>query len=1039
MDRSDESRSIIPTRPPTRFLTSIIQLLWETDIFRKSFRPIKNHTNCEYTSCFFCALKSLFPNFQHHKYPGLPPNIVQRAATILQSNNAFSFESASLALSSLLSSLNNCLSNPLGQELFGIETDETLKCECGYKTEQHSVLRYFLSIGMERFYMQTKVLRPTDRLQTVVNPQYFTRLVRDSIVFSRILPCPNHTKCSRSIDPSIQVVNSPPLLAVEVVWEKEANEVCEKLGILFDSLKTSFSLEDLFPDTYQLGSKRRYELCAMLCLLESREVLFTFHSVNQRWVMIDPESVKLADGTFPQLLFYLKQNLYFPTLLLYSDPDHIDSVGTVPIRPLPLLANSSSSEESRSLLSNAWQDEEQNTSTWKAGNSSYLQHVTDSLQNKTALTDDTRSYGYLDFGLATSEPHAGFMDLNQNSVLAQRSNQLSEGRLNNFQPPTVYVHSPSIQRLTPHPNIEDVMSSCSDPASLSPNPAPLRPYSKRNTSQKHVPSIPTPFALLWELEVFRKSLQKMRGHVCTLKTCVFCVYQLILERFDYKDIPVVPPELLRRVMAICFEGQEGYNLGLSFDGIHKTYEELLIRIHYNLTGNHEVSSCNALHCLTHQKFASNFTLRADCECGHSLDPFNSLELVYSISAQSLLEESRNISTSNPTPSTPKEFGAKLKLIGALQDTQPCPNPSCKAPLRIHRTLTNKPDVFTISLNWDGFPITSQNLKLVINSIGTSICLGDVFDHTQPFRKFRPYYLTAIVARNDPKYAFFFNHSTLHAWYCLDDSKITTLGDKWPSVINTLQSLPYQAILLVYIDPLFSELRMDSALTETVFAPGAEGEKIGKEFLFPQLTDSISSCANLRGSPESIYSSDAELFSWKAGERFSYQASNPSKNVYSQNLDSDNELDSSLVIHEEVGTFRIVEGADGDKRTFIDLISPTPEVFPPEETWATPPGLLLLWQLDVFRNTIIGITEHKCEGVSCIVCILKTVQHSTDPILPSQALKRLTFDQPQTQNTEQVSNYHFKEMLTRLHKCLCPEQDTTTRGNLFRIYCYYCVT
>lgn len=1022
MDGYGESRSITQTLPPTRFLTSIIQLLWGTDIFRKSFRSIKNHTNCEYTSCFFCALKSIFPNFQHHKYPGLPPNIVQRAATILQSNNAFSFESASLALSSLLSSLNNCLTNPLGQELFGIETNETLKCDCGYGSEQHSLLRYFLSIGMENFYLQTKALRPTDKLQTLVSPQCFTRLIHESIVFSEILPCPNDTKCSRSINPSIQVVNAPPLLAVEVVWEIESDGVCEKLGILFDSLETSFSLDNLFMDTNQFGAKRRYNLCAMLCLLESREVLFTFHSVNQRWVMIDPESVKLADGTFSQLLFYLKQNLYYPTLLLYSDSDHIDTIGSVPIRPLPMLANSSSSEESRSLLSNAWRDEEQNTSTWKAGNSSYLQHITDSLQNKTALTDDTRSYGYLDFGLAAREPHAGIMDLNQNAVPIQRSNRVSEGRLNSFQPTKVLVHSPSIQRLTPHPNLEDVMSSCSDPASLSPNPAPLRPYSKRSTSQKHVPSIPTPFALLWELEVFRKSLQRMRGHVCTLKTCVFCVYQLILERFDYKDIPVVPPELLRRVMAICFEGQEGYNLGLSFDGIHKTYEELLIRIHYNLTGIHEVSSCNALHCLTHQKFASNFTLRADCECGHSLDPFNSLELVYSISAQSLIEESKNISNSNPNQSTPKEFGTKLKLIGALQDTQPCPNPYCKAPLRIHRTLSNKPDVFTISLNWDGLPITSQNLKLVINSIGTSICLGDVFDHTQPFLKFRPYYLTAIVARNDPKYAFFFNHSTLHAWYCLDDSRITTLGDKWPSVINTLQSLPYQAILLVYIDPLFSELHMDSALTETVFAPGAEGEKIGQECLFPQITDSISSCANLRGSPESIYSSDAELFNWKAGERFSYQASNSGKSLCSQNLDSENELDSSLVIHEEVGTFRIVEGTNGDKRTFIDLISPTPEVFPSEETWTTPPGLLLLWQLDVFRNTITGITEHKCEGVSCIVCILRGVQHSTHPFLTSQALKEILFDRPQ------LSDFHFKDTLTRLHNCLCIEKDSTTIGN-----------
>ncbi|KAI6652151.1 hypothetical protein LOD99_4696 [Oopsacas minuta] len=1039
MDTSYVSETDTRSSDPPRalFLTSIIQLLWETDAFRKRFRTVKHHSNCKYTSCFFCALKSIFPNFQHHKYPGLPPNIVQRAATILQSDSAVSFDSASLALSSLLSSLNTCLSTPLGQELFGVEIDEVLACECGYKAKTNSVLKYFLSISVEMFYLQANAMRQTERLNTQIDPRYFTRILRELNLSLLTLSCPNNTNCSRLIKPSLQLINSPPLLAFEIAWDRGEVDVSDKLDTLLNSLATSLSLEDLLTSSQQYGDKKRYELTAMLCLFESSEVLFTFHSANLSWVRIDLESVKLADGTFPQLLFYMKQNLYLPILLLYSDPDYILPRSSVLVLSQPQL--SSSSEESRSHLSNAWRDEEQNTSHWKEGNSSYLQHITDSLQNHTALTDDTHSYGYLDFGLAASEPHAGIINLNNSSPSILRSDGSFKDQHENFQPTKVYVHSPYTEKRTIYPNEGEVMSSCSDSLSLSPNPAPLRAPSKRKTCQKHVPSIPTPFALLWELEVFRKSLQRVQGHVCTLKTCVFCVYQLILDRFDYKDIPVVPPELLRRVMAICFEKQEGYNLGLSFDGIHKTYEELLVRIHYNLTGSGEVTSCSAPHCLTHQKFSSNFILHGNCQCGHSLELSHSLELVYSISAQSLIEESRKISNSSKSSrSNSREFETILKLIGSLQDTQPCPNPNCKAPLRIQRTLTNKPDVFTISLNWDGLPITSQCLHDVINSIGTSLYLDDIFDHTQPFLKFRPFYLTAIVARNDPKYAFFFNHSTLHAWYCLDDAKITTLGDKWGSVNNALHSIPYQAILLVYIDPLFSQLQTDSALTESVLSPGAEGEKIGREFLFPRTPDSVSSCNNVHGSPESMYSSDAELFQWRAGERISYPATNSGKilfdKLHSAGQDSDNELDSSLVIHEELGTFRIVEGADGEKRALIDLISPTSDIPATEDNLTTPPALLLLWQLDVFRNIITGITKHQCEGESCIVCALKTVQYSTDPNLTPEALNTILSHKSLLQRMGQGPQSFFQDVLTRLHNCLCTENYFTGDYNISEMCC-----
>ena len=584
-----------------------------------------------------------------------------------------------------------------------------------------------------------------------------------------------------------------------------------------------------------------------------------------------------------------------------------------------------------------------------------------------------------------------------------------------FQNIQVFVHSPSTHTHDESLRGVELLPPSPDPSRHSYPPPQLREHTQRRSSQKRVPSIPTPFALLWQLPMFRRSLQSVKGHVCTLKTCVYCVYQLILERFDYKDIPVVPPELLRRAMAICFEREKGYNLGLSFDDVPKMYEELLARIHYSMTGNQDMAVCTALHCVTHQKFASSFTLSGECPCGHKLDSSSSLELVYSVSAQSLIEETRRVSHSQPEG---KEFGHILRDIGAVQDTQPCSNPACKLPLRIQRSLNNRPEVFTISLNWDGLPLTAQNLEDVINSIGVSFRLTDVFSLNDSMLRFRPLYLTAIVARQDLRYAFFYHHSTLHAWYCMDDAKFTTLGDKWPGVLRTLHALSYQAILLVYMDPLFSPLETSTALTESVVSPGAEGERIRRENLFPSISDTVQVHRNRHSSPESMYSSDAELFQWRAGERMSVESeSMKPEGMSSERSGRATESGSEQDMDENMGTFRVNEGVGGDGRTLFDIISLSPDSSKSGEAPVLmPPSLWLLRQLDVLGKGLLGIGEHKCDGTLCLFCALIQAQASKDYCFAPAILRPILSPPRDGDKGPTVATY--QHLLTRLHNALC---------------------
>uniref|UniRef100_A0A4W5NMX4 Ubiquitin specific peptidase 54b n=1 Tax=Hucho hucho TaxID=62062 RepID=A0A4W5NMX4_9TELE len=60
------------------FLNSALQVLWHLDIFRRSFRQLTIH-KCMEDSCIFCALKSIFAQFQFSSERVLPSDVLRSA------------------------------------------------------------------------------------------------------------------------------------------------------------------------------------------------------------------------------------------------------------------------------------------------------------------------------------------------------------------------------------------------------------------------------------------------------------------------------------------------------------------------------------------------------------------------------------------------------------------------------------------------------------------------------------------------------------------------------------------------------------------------------------------------------------------------------------------------------------------------------------------------------------------------------------------------------------------------------------------------
>ncbi|CAI9547137.1 unnamed protein product, partial [Staurois parvus] len=60
------------------FLNSAVQVLWQLDIFRRSLRGLTGHV-CLGEACIFCALKSLFAQFQTSREKVLPSDAMRLA------------------------------------------------------------------------------------------------------------------------------------------------------------------------------------------------------------------------------------------------------------------------------------------------------------------------------------------------------------------------------------------------------------------------------------------------------------------------------------------------------------------------------------------------------------------------------------------------------------------------------------------------------------------------------------------------------------------------------------------------------------------------------------------------------------------------------------------------------------------------------------------------------------------------------------------------------------------------------------------------
>ncbi|XP_044157115.1 inactive ubiquitin carboxyl-terminal hydrolase 53 [Bufo gargarizans] len=314
--------------------------------------------------------------------------------------------------------------------------------------------------------------------------------------------------------------------------------------------------------------------------------------------------------------------------------------------------------------------------------------------------------------------------------------------------------------------------------------------------------------VLWQLDIFRRSLRGLTGHVCLGEACIFCALKSIFSQFQTSREKVLPSDAMRLALAESFKDEHRFQLGL-MDDAAECFENILQRIHFHIVPNSEGDMCTSKSCITHQKFAMTLYEQCVCRsCGASSDPLPFTEFVRYISTTALCNEVDRMLERHERLKQ-EMFAELLQAANTADDYRKCPS-NCGQKIKIRRVLMNCPEIVTIGLVWD-----SENSDLtedVVRNLATQLYLpGLFFRVTDEKAKESRLYLVGMICYTSRHYCAFAYHTKSARWVLFDDASVKEVGTKWKDVVTKCIRCHYQPLLLFYANPDGTAVTTDDAL------------------------------------------------------------------------------------------------------------------------------------------------------------------------------------------------------------------------------------
>ncbi|MBN3283006.1 UBP54 hydrolase, partial [Polyodon spathula] len=233
------------------FLNSALQVLWHLDIFRRSFRQLTSH-RCMEDSCIFCALKSIFAQFQFSSEKVLPSDALRSAlAKTFQDEQRFQLgimDDAAECFENILMRIHFHVSDETKEDIctakhciphqkFAMTLFEQCVCNsCGATSDPLPFIQMVHYISTTSLCNQAiQMLEGREKL----TPDMYGELLRNASTMGDLRNCPS--KCGEKLRIRRVLMNSPEIITIGLVWDSDHSDLAEDV---IHSLGTCLRLGD---------------------------------------------------------------------------------------------------------------------------------------------------------------------------------------------------------------------------------------------------------------------------------------------------------------------------------------------------------------------------------------------------------------------------------------------------------------------------------------------------------------------------------------------------------------------------------------------------------------------------------------------------------------------------------------------------------------------------------------------------------------------------------------------------------------------------
>ncbi|XP_071604115.1 ubiquitin carboxyl-terminal hydrolase 54 isoform X5 [Heliangelus exortis] len=310
------------------FLNSALQVLWHLDIFRRSFRQITTH-KCMGDSCIFCALKSIFNQFQCSSEKVLPSDALRTAlAKTFQDEQRFQLgimDDAAECFENLLMRIHFHIADETKEDIctaphcvshqkFAMTLFEQCVCtSCGATSDPLPFIQMVHYISTTSLCNQAICMLERREKPT---PDMFGELLQNASTMGDLRNCPSN--CGEKIRIRRVLMNSPQIITIGLVWDSDHSDLAEDV---IHSLGTCLKLGDLFfRVTDDRAKLSELYLVGMICYYGKHYSTFFFQTKIRKWMYFDDAHVKEIGPKWKDVVTKCIKGHYQPLLLLYADP-----------------------------------------------------------------------------------------------------------------------------------------------------------------------------------------------------------------------------------------------------------------------------------------------------------------------------------------------------------------------------------------------------------------------------------------------------------------------------------------------------------------------------------------------------------------------------------------------------------------------------------------------------------------------------------------------------------------------------------------------